>query len=180
MAEGGIAGRNGKLAAMVYGGVGSEQIQFNEDTIWGGQPHDYGIASASASQLAAIQAECFNFTTNTTMSPHEKSYLIGTPIQQAAYQPAGCWCSVSARSGTLNYLRPLNSNSATVNVHYDYNSVTYNRDIFASAPSNRVIALHFYASQPNSVTFSCSFTTDRRPLINQRQRFGDARERHGI
>src|ERR1051325_10452204 len=24
---------NGKLAAMVYGGVGSEQIQFNEDTV---------------------------------------------------------------------------------------------------------------------------------------------------
>src|SRR5690349_1454176 len=32
---------NGKLAAMVYGGVGSEQIQFNEDTVWGGQPSSY-------------------------------------------------------------------------------------------------------------------------------------------
>ena len=32
---------NGKLAAMVYGGVGSEQIQFNEDTICTGQPHYY-------------------------------------------------------------------------------------------------------------------------------------------
>ena len=62
-------------------------------------------------------------------------------------------------SGTLNYQRSLNLSNATVNVHYDYSGATYNRDIFASAPSNRVIVLHFTASQANSVTFACSFTT---------------------
>ena len=31
---------NGELAAMVYGGVTSDEIEFNEDTIWTGQPHD--------------------------------------------------------------------------------------------------------------------------------------------
>src|ERR1035438_4556557 len=63
---------NGKLGAMIYGGVGSEQIQFNEDTIWGGQPHDYSNPSASAVHLAALQTECFNFTANATMSADEK------------------------------------------------------------------------------------------------------------
>ena len=151
---------NGKLAAMIYGGVGTEQIQFNEDTIWGGQPHDYGNASASLSQLGLIQANCFKYTTDTTMTPLETSYLIGTPIQHAAYQPAGMLVlNFPQSSGTSNYLRSLDLNSATVNVHYDYSSVTYNRDIFASAPSNRVIVLHFTASQPNSVAFSCSFNT---------------------
>src|SRR5262249_3802558 len=37
--------------------------------------------------------------------------------------------------------------------------VTYNRDIFASAPSNKVIVIHFTASQPAQITFTCSFTT---------------------
>ena len=151
---------NGKLAAMVYGGVGTEQIQFNEDTIWGGQPHDYGNTSASPLHLGLIQTNCFNFTTDSTMTSLETSYLIGTPIQHAAYQPAGMLVlSFPQGSGTSNYLRSLDLNSATVNVHYDYNSVTYNRDVFASAPGNRVIVLHFTASQPNSVTFSCGFNT---------------------
>jgi len=62
-------------------------------------------------------------------------------------------------SGTANYLRSLNLSNATVNVHYDYSGVTYNRDIFASAPSNRVIVVHF--TTPNNsptITFSCTLT----------------------
>ena len=31
---------NGRLGAMVYGGVTQETIQFNEETLWTGQPHD--------------------------------------------------------------------------------------------------------------------------------------------
>ncbi len=150
---------NGKLAAMVFGGVGNEQIQFNEDTIWGGQPHDYSNPNASAAQFAALQAACFNRTNNATMLANEKLYFLGTPIQQAAYQNPGALVLTFPHSDATNYLRSLDLNTATVNVHYDYNSVTYNRDVFASAPSNRVIAVHFTASQPGSITFSCSFIT---------------------
>jgi alpha-L-fucosidase 2 len=32
---------NGRLGAMVYGGTENETIQFNEETLWSGQPHDY-------------------------------------------------------------------------------------------------------------------------------------------
>ena len=32
---------NGRLGAMVFGGVASKRIQFNEDTVWNGEPHEY-------------------------------------------------------------------------------------------------------------------------------------------
>lgn len=32
---------NGRIGAMVYGGTENEIIQFNEETLWTGQPHDY-------------------------------------------------------------------------------------------------------------------------------------------
>ena len=32
---------NGRLGAMIYGGVSEEQIQFNEETLWTGEPHEY-------------------------------------------------------------------------------------------------------------------------------------------
>src|ERR671920_1943613 len=32
---------SGRLGAMVFGGTADERIQFNEDTLWTGRPHDY-------------------------------------------------------------------------------------------------------------------------------------------
>ena len=39
---------SGRLGAMVFGGVAEERIQFNESTLWTGQPHDYANEGASA------------------------------------------------------------------------------------------------------------------------------------
>lgn len=38
---------NGRLGAMLFGGVPEERIQFNEDTVWTGAPHDYAHPGAS-------------------------------------------------------------------------------------------------------------------------------------
>ena len=37
---------NGRLAAMVFGGVNNERIQFNEETVWDGVPTDYNNPEA--------------------------------------------------------------------------------------------------------------------------------------
>ena len=37
---------NGRLGAMVFGGTASERIQFNEDTVWQGEPHSYANPSS--------------------------------------------------------------------------------------------------------------------------------------
>ena len=39
---------NGRLGAMVFGGAAHERIQFNEDTVWTGEPHDYAHKGAAA------------------------------------------------------------------------------------------------------------------------------------
>src|SRR5436190_3436083 len=124
---------NGKLAAMVYGGVGSEQIQFNEDTIWGGQPHDYSHANG-ASFLPQLQAYIFATNQSAFWSSASANWM-SVPLREAAYQPPGAIMLTFPHSGTSNYRRSLALDSATVNVHYDFSGVTYNRDIFASAPS---------------------------------------------
>ncbi|TSA36098.1 MAG: hypothetical protein D4R64_08415 [Porphyromonadaceae bacterium] len=38
---------NGRLGAMVFGTVARERIQFNEETLWTGEPHDYSHPGAS-------------------------------------------------------------------------------------------------------------------------------------
>ncbi|HET8829032.1 MAG TPA: glycoside hydrolase N-terminal domain-containing protein, partial [Pelobium sp.] len=37
---------NGRLGAMVYGGVETDHIQFNEETLWTGRPRDYSHPGA--------------------------------------------------------------------------------------------------------------------------------------
>ena len=32
---------NGHMGAMIFGGAERERIQFNEHTVWTGEPHDY-------------------------------------------------------------------------------------------------------------------------------------------
>ena len=38
---------NGRLGCMVFGGTAAERIQFNEDTLWAGGPHDYAHPGAA-------------------------------------------------------------------------------------------------------------------------------------
>src|SRR6476469_9901391 len=37
---------NGRLGAMIFGGVNEERIQFNEETLWTGGPRDYNRKGA--------------------------------------------------------------------------------------------------------------------------------------
>ena len=37
---------NGRLGAMVFGGVENEQLQFNEETLWSGEPRTYSRPGA--------------------------------------------------------------------------------------------------------------------------------------
>lgn len=53
---------SGRLGAMVFGGVNTERIQFNEDTLWTGQPHDYvRDGSTIGMPPITITATCHRF-----------------------------------------------------------------------------------------------------------------------
>ena len=81
---------NGKLAAMVYGGINTEQIQFNEDTIWGGQPHDYKNPNATPAPSGITSERLFQLCgRHHHVGSNEQSYLVGTPSYHAGYQTAG-------------------------------------------------------------------------------------------
>ncbi len=49
---------NGRLGAMVFGGISEERIQFNEDTVWQGKPHEYQQPEAN-NLLPTIRQQLF-------------------------------------------------------------------------------------------------------------------------
>ena len=147
---------NGKLAAMVFGKVTDEQIQFNEESIWTGQPNDYSNPNATPAHLASIRQKVFN---RQDIWSEAQPFLSSVPLRQAQYQPAGVLnLNFSPHSGTSNYRRSLDLNTATATVRYDYGGVTYTREVFASAPDN-VIVIRLTASQAAKISFTATVTT---------------------
>ena len=78
---------NGRLGAMVYGTVEQEHIQFNEETLWTGQPHDYAHEGAY-DYLDDIRSLLFEGKQKEAEELAMEQFM-GVPLRQKAYQPFG-------------------------------------------------------------------------------------------
>ena len=146
---------NGKLAAMVYGGMSTEIIQFNEDTVWAGNPHDYSHAGA-AGYLQQIRDHVWAGHGEAAWGVADDTFM-SVPLRQCPYQPTAELRLSFGHSGS-NYRRQLDLTNATASVTYTVGGVTYQRDCFATYPDN-VIVVRLTASQSGSINFTCSLTS---------------------
>ena len=148
---------NGRLGAMVFGGVDDEHIQFNEDTLWTGHPHDYANSNALA-VLPTIR-QLLEAGKNLEAAGLAKTNLLGIPVRQKAYQPFGDLHLQFAGGGSaVDYRRELDLSSAIDSVNYRVGDVTYRRDAFASYPDQAIVT-HVSASQPGQVSFTLSMNS---------------------
>jgi len=142
---------NGSLGAMIYGGVAQEHIQFNEETLWAGKPHDYAHKGASRyldeiRQLLADgkQMEAQKLAQNEFMS---------VPLQQVPYQPFGdIYIDFKNHDNYTNYKRELNLNNAIGLVSYTVEGVEYKREVLSSFPDN-IIAVNLTSSKAKALNF---------------------------
>jgi alpha-L-fucosidase 2 len=142
---------NGRLGAMVFGGVENERIQFNEDTVWTGQPHDYAHEGA-AEYLPAIRKLLFEGKQREAERLAMERFM-SVPLRQKAYQPFGdVLLKFAGHETSSDYRRRLDLDTAIVDVRYRVENVTYQREVFASAP-DRVIVVRISADKPGRVTF---------------------------
>lgn len=156
---------NGRMGAMIFGGVPDERIQFNEDTLWKGHPHDYVRAGAHDS-LAEIRQLLFNGKAGEAADLIRKNFL-SDPVRQKAYQPFGdLYFHFIGYTNATDYRRELDLDSATVRVTYHANGVSYRRDAFASYP-DQVIALRLTADKPGHISFTLNLDS---PQTNSRTR----------
>ena len=142
---------SGRLGAMVFGGTAEERIQFNEDTLWTGKPHNYVRAGSAdiVPQVRALLAE----GKITEAQDLARAKMLSDPVRQKAYQPFGdIRLSFPGHETATNYQRELNLDSAVATTRYDVDGVTYTREVIASYPDN-VIAVRVTASQPGKLRF---------------------------
>ena len=151
---------NGRLGAMVFGGIAKERIQFNESSIWTGEPHEYQHPGAAAHLpeirsllLQGKQAEAEQLATREFMS---------NPVTQKEYQAFGDLLLVFPGirdSEVVSYRRTLDLENAISSVEFTHQGVRYIRQVFASHPA-QLIVVKLSAVQPG--TRPLSFTAELR------------------
>jgi alpha-L-fucosidase 2 len=143
---------NGRLGAMIFGGIPDERIQFNEDTLWKGRPHDY-VRAGAEKHLAEIRQLLFDGKIKEAEKLTRETFL-SDPVRQKAYQPFGdLRLHFISQDNATNYQRDLDLDSAIARVTCCANSVTYQREAFASHP-DQAIVLRLTADQPGHISFT--------------------------
>ena len=143
---------NGYMGAMVFGGTASERIQFNEDTLWRGKPHDY-VRAGALEALPEIRRLVFEGKADEA-GKLAREKAISDPVRQLPYQPFGdLRLTFPGHENVTEYRRELDLDSAIATVQYKVGEVTFKREVFASYP-DRVIALRLTADKPGQISFT--------------------------
>lgn len=144
---------NGRLGAMVYGGVNKEFLQLNEDTLWTGKPIDRNKPGAAEALKTARKmlfdgkyAEAQQFV---------QDNIMGTRIEKGlhTYQTLGdLVLTFPKKKQVSDYRRDIDLDDAIARVQYKAGSVTYTREVFSS-PVDQAIIMHLTADKPGKISF---------------------------
>ena len=154
---------NGRLGAMVFGGVETERLQLNEDTLWGGGPYD----PVNPEALAALpEARRLVFAGKYKEAAGLISAkMMAKPLGQMPYQPVGdLLLALPAAKAVDDYRRELDLDTALARVSYTLDGVRHAREAFASTPDH-VIALRLTADRPGQVNFTAQLATPQKATV---------------
>jgi len=178
---------NGRLGAMVFGGVPTERIQFNEDTLWIGEPHDYSRPGA-VEYLPKIRELLFAGKQREAETLAMENFM-SLPLRQMPYQPFGdIIIEFPGHDTPVDYLRALDLDQAVATVRYRVGDVTFERELFASAPA-QVIVVQLKSSHPGKLHFRLTLkcphansvvTAERDGKVILRGRLPDRYTRAGV
>ena len=147
---------NGHLGAMDFGGTAHERIQFNEQTVWTGEPHDYAHKGAAQS-LGTIRELLWAGKQKEAEDLAMKEFM-SEPLHQKAYQAFGDLLLEMPEGDATAYRRWLDLDTGVSATDFTVGGVTYRREVFASYPA-KVIVVRITSSKPGALTFTAALSS---------------------
>jgi alpha-L-fucosidase 2 len=153
---------NGRLGAMVFGGLDRERIQLDEQSIWAGPP-----VSENADDLGPVIAEARRLFFNGQPGPGEQliaQHVMAPRISPRSHQTLGdlhLQFVIPGRADhepmaiPANYRRSLDLDTAIATTTFTVGGVTHRREIFASAADD-VLVVRLTAGRPAALSFDAS------------------------
>jgi alpha-L-fucosidase 2 len=149
---------NGRLAAMVFGGINHERIQLNEETLWDGVPTDYTNPEALEA-LPEVRRLLFEGRNNEAKSLAKRK-MMGSPYKIKSYQTLGdLFLDFPDTGKVAGYRRDLDLTTAINRTQYSVDGVDYVREVFVSAP-DQAIVINLKASRLGKINFSAEFSRE--------------------
>ena len=143
---------NGRMGAMIEGGVSREVIHLNEDSIWSGGP-----ANRINKDAHKYLGEIRKLIREGRIPEAEKLSLMalsGTPNSERSYEPAGeLFIDFDDNSKAVDYRRELDLESGIASVSYKTDDGEYLREFIASYP-DQILCYHFSALN-GKLNFTC-------------------------
>ncbi|HEU4651811.1 MAG TPA: glycoside hydrolase family 95 protein, partial [Croceibacterium sp.] len=142
---------NGRIGAMVFGGVAEERLQLNEDTLWSGGPYD-PVNPQAHDALPEVRRliAARDFARAQALADER---VMARPLSQMAYQVLGTLTLSMEGLGTTQagtYRRELDIDAALATTRFVAGGVAYRREVIAS-PDHQVIAVRLSADRPAGI-----------------------------
>ena len=149
---------NGRLGAMVWGGVEQELLQLNEDTLWSGEPRELQNREAAKVLpeirrllLAGNNAEAQRLADTKLLGAWDEAYL---PLSDLVLD----FRKTGAAEG---YRRDLDLSRGVWRVSYRIGDATFTREVFVSHP-DQVIVVRLTCDKPHRLDFAASLRSQLR------------------
>ena len=150
---------NGRLGAMVFGGVERERIQLNEETLWDGGPRDTNNPKALEA-LPKVQQLLFD-DKNEEATKLAGETMLGVPERIKSYQSLGdLFLEFSHDGDPTEYRRELNLNTGIAKTTYRCGDVNFSREVFATAVDN-LIVVRIESGTARQLAFDIAITREQ-------------------
>jgi alpha-L-fucosidase 2 len=155
---------NGRLGAMVFGGVAEANIQLNEETVWSGGPNN-NIKPAMREAIPGIRQLLFEKKYDEAQVAANKS-MQEKPNNGMAYQPVGnLLINFPGHENYREYTRTLDISQAVASVKYKVGNVGFKREIFSSFP-DQVIVMRLTADAAGKINCRLRMNSPQKHAVN--------------
>ena len=150
---------NGRLGAMVFGGVAEEHLQLNEDTVWAGEKRDRNNPEGRKA-VPEVRRLLFAGKPKEAEALADRA-IISIPRRLPPYQTLGdLWLRFTGQNSPSDYRRELDLDQAIARVTYRDGDARFTREVFSSAP-DQVLVLRLTCDKPNRISFSTTLTREQ-------------------
>lgn len=141
---------NGRLGAMVFGGIQHERLQLNEETVWIGERRDRN--NPQAGRTPEVRSLLMQGKVHEAEALAEQ-VMMGVPSRLPYYQTlGGLWLDFEGIPDSVQQYRlELDLEDAIVRTGFTEGNTHWKREIFSSAPRN-VLVTHLESTAPMSLT----------------------------
>ena len=139
---------NGRLGAMVFGGVENELIQLNEATLWSGGPVNKSVNPTAFDYLTPTREALSNgdYGKANELAKHMQG------LYSESFMPLGDLIIQQqfTHIPSTNFYRDLSLQDAVATTAFTINGIHYKREVFSSA-ADQVIVIRFSSDGKNNI-----------------------------